>query len=187
MYNSLRERVVTQDPELRTTQFQWCRCGELRRFVDGNGNVTEWQRDERSRVTKKIHPDASFETYTYDLSGRLQTEIDPMARTATYAYTVDDCIAKKDYSDTATADVTYAYDAWYPRLTSQVDGVGTTTFTYHPDGTATHGAGQIALVNGPVSDDTLKQTYDEVGRFKKLEIVDDATQTVASYSEEWTL
>jgi RHS repeat-associated protein len=186
MYNPLRERVATQDPALRITQFQWCACGKLRRFVDGNGNITEWQRDESSRVTKKINPDASFETYTYDLSGRLQTEVDPMGRTTTYVYTVDDRIAKKDYSDTATPDVTYAYDALYPRLTSQLDGAGTTTFTYHPDGTVTNGAGQVALVNGPVSDDTLKQTYDELGRLKKLEIVDDATQTAASYSEEWT-
>jgi YD repeat-containing protein len=123
-YNPLRERVVTQDPELRVTQFQWCRCGKLRRFVDGNGNITEWQRDERGRVTKKINADTSFETYTYDLSGRLQTEVDPMGRTTTYAYTVDDRIAKKDYSDTATPDVTYAYDALYPRLASQVDGAG---------------------------------------------------------------
>lgn len=185
MYNPLMQRVATQDPELRITQFQWCRCGKLRRFVDGNGNVTEWQRDEDGRVTKQINADASFETYTYDLSGRLQTNVDPMGRTTTYAYTVDDRIAKKDYSDTATPDVTYAYDAWYPRLTSQVDGTGTTTFTYHPDGTATNGAGQVALVNGPVSNDTLKFTYDELSRLKKLEIVDDATQTAASYSEEW--
>jgi RHS repeat-associated protein len=185
-YNPLMERVATQDPELRTTQFQWCRCGKLRRFVDGNGNITEWQRDERSRLTKKINSDTSFETYTYDLSGRLQTEVDAMGRTTTYAYTVDDRIAKKDYSDTATPDVTYAYDTWYPRLTSQVDGTGTTTFAYHPDGTATNGAGQVALVNGPVSNDTLKHTYDELTRLKKLEIVDDATQTTASYSEEWT-
>ena len=154
--------------------------------MDGNGSITEWQRDERSRVTKKLNADASFETYTYDLSGRLRTEVDAMGRTKTYSYTVDDRVAKKDYSDTATPDVTYAYDPWYPRPTSQVDGTGTTTFTYHPDGTATNGAGQVALMNGPVSNDTLKQTYDELGRLKKLQIVDDATQTTASYSEEWT-
>jgi RHS repeat-associated protein len=186
MYNPLMERVATQDPELRVTQFQWCRCGKLRRFVDGNGNITEWERDERGRVTKKINADSSFETYTYDLSGRLQTEVDAMGRTTTYSHTVDDRMAKRDYSDTATPDVTYAYDSLYPRLTSRVDGAGTTTFTYHPDGTATSGAGQLALVNGPVSNDTLKQTYDELGRLKKLEIVDDATQTATSYSEEWT-
>ncbi len=56
MYNELMQRVVTQDPELRTTQTQWCRCGKPRRIVDGNGNITEWVRDVRDRVTKKINP-----------------------------------------------------------------------------------------------------------------------------------
>lgn len=186
MYNPLMERVVTQDPALRTTQFQWCRCGELRRFVDGNGNITEWQRDERSRVTKKIHANGSFDAYAYDFSGRLLSEVDPMGRTVTYQYALDDRVSKKDYSDTATPDVTYAYDAWFPRATSRQDGAGTTSFTYHPYGTSTLGAGRVALENGPLSNDTRKHSYDQLGRLKKLEIVDDATQTVASYSEEYT-
>ena len=186
MYNGLMERVLTQDPAFKTTQFQWCRCGELRRFVDGNGNITEWERDERSRVKKKIHANSSFDSYTYDFSGRLLTEVDPMSRTTTYQYAVDDRVSKKDYSDTATADVIYAYDAWFPRLTSRQDGTGTTSFTYHPFGTSTLGAGQRALVDGPLSNDTLKHTYDELGRLKKLEIVDDATQSVVSYSDQYT-
>src|SRR5690606_32241705 len=84
MYNPLMERVLTQDPELRMTQTQWCRCGKLKRFVDGNGNITEWERDVRARVTKKIQPNAAFDAYTYDLSGRLATEVDAMSRTTTY-------------------------------------------------------------------------------------------------------
>jgi RHS repeat-associated protein len=186
MYNPLQQRVLTQDPAMRQTQFEWCRCGQLRRFVDGNGNITEWQRDERSRVTKQIFANASFNSYTYDLSGRLKTEVDPMSRTTTYTYNVDDRIAKKDYSDTATPDVTYTYDTWYPRLITRLDGTGTTSFTYHADGASTLGAGRVAKINGPLTDDTLKHTYDEVGRLKKLEIVDDSTATTATYSEEYT-
>ena len=41
-------------------------------------------------------------------------------------------------------------------------------------------------MNGPLSNDTQKHSYDELGRLKKLEIVDDATGSVASYSEEST-
>lgn len=186
MYNPLRERVLTQDPAYRKTQFQWCRCGQLRRFVDGNGNVTEWQRDERSRVKKKIEANGTYATYTYDPSGRPSTEVDAMSRTVTYKYAVDDRVTKNDYSDTATPDVLYAYDTWYPRLTSRQDGAGTTTFTYHANGSSTLGAGQVALINGPLADDTQKHTYDALGRLKKLEIVDDATQSTASYSEDLT-
>ena len=42
-------------------------------------------------------------------------------RTITYAYTVDDRLAKKDYSDAATPDVTYSYDPSFPRLTQMVE------------------------------------------------------------------
>ena len=108
------------------------------------------------------------------------------SQTLTYNYNVDDTLAKKDYSDTATPDVTYAYDTYFPRLTSRVDGAGTTSFTYQPYGASTNGAGQVALVNGPLTDDTLKHTYDELGRLSKLEIVDDATHTTASWSEQYT-
>jgi RHS repeat-associated protein len=186
MYNQLMQRVVTQDPALRTTQFQWCRCGELRRFVDGNGNMTEWERDERSRVKKQIHANGTFDAYAYDYSGRLLSETDPTNRTVTYQYTIDDRVSKKDYSDAATPDVQYTYDAWFPRVATRQDGQGTTSFTYHPYGTSTLGAGSVALINGPLTDDTKEHTYDELGRLKKLEIVDDATQSVASYSEEYT-
>lgn len=186
MYNGVMERVVTRDPALKTTQFHWCRCGELQRFVDGNGNITAWTRDEATRVTRKTYANGSFETYAYDFSGRLLSEVDPSSRTVTYEYTLDDRLSKKDYSDSGTPDVTYAYDSWFPRLASRQDGAGTTTFTYHPHGTSTLGAGRFALVNGPFADDTLKHTYDELGRLKKVEIVDDATQSTASYSEEYT-
>ena len=113
--------------------------------------------------------------------------IHPRARAADrLQYAIDDRVLKKDYSDAATPDVTYAYDTWFPRQTSRLDGAGTTTFAYHPYGTSTLGAGSLSLVNGPYADDTLKHTYDELGRVKKLEIVDDATQSTASYSEAYT-
>ncbi|MDB4944280.1 MAG: repeat protein [Labilithrix sp.] len=118
--------------------------------------------------------------------GRLLSEVDPIGRTLSYQYTVDDRITKKDYSDTATPDVTYAYDAFFPRAASRQDGAGTTTFTYHPYAASTFGAGQVALIDGPFANDTQKHTYDELGRLKKLEIVDDATHATASYSEEYT-
>ena len=40
-------------------------------------------------------------------------------------------------------------------------------------------------MDGPFVDDTLKYTYDALGRLKKREIVADATYTTASYSEEY--
>ncbi|MBK6686384.1 MAG: RHS repeat protein [Deltaproteobacteria bacterium] len=184
--NALRERVLTRDASGRTTQYGWCRCGEMKRLVDGSGNSTEWTRDARGRVTRKTYADGSHYDYEYDFSGRLRREFDALARSKTFEYSLDDRLLFLNYSDPATADVTYAYDPWFPRLTSRVDGVGTTSYVYHPVDGTTLGAGQLARVNGPFPDDTLKYTYDELGRLKKTQIVDDATFTTASYSDEAT-
>jgi YD repeat-containing protein len=42
------------------------------------------------------------------------------------------------------------------------DGIGVTTYSYHPAGQP--GAGQVASVDGPLADDTITYTYDAVGR-----------------------
>lgn len=52
---------------------------------------------------------------------------------------------------------------------------------------STLGAGQISLLDGPLTDDTQKHTYVELGRLEKLEIVDDSMHSTATYSEEYTL
>jgi RHS repeat-associated protein len=185
-HNALRQRVATRSPSGRLTQEQWCRCGRIRRLVDGAGNVTEWQRDVEGRVVRKLYADGSQQDFAFDFSGRLVSETDPLNRSKLFEYTLDDRVSKIDYSDSATADVTYAYDSRLPRITSRVDGRGTTAFTYKSLDSSTLGAGQVALVNGPLSDDTLKHTYNELGRLKRLEIVDDITTSTASWVEEYT-
>ena len=44
------------------------------------------------------------------------------------------------------------------------DGIGTASFIYHPDDGSTKGAGNLARIDGPFMDDTLKYTYDALGR-----------------------
>jgi YD repeat-containing protein len=62
----------------------------------------------------------------------------------------------------ATPDVNFTYETNYPRLASMVDGTGTTTYSYKAAGTA--GAGQVASVDGPLTNDTITMTYDDLGR-----------------------
>lgn len=61
-----------------------------------------------------------------------------------------------------TADVTLTWDEKYPRVASMVDGIGTTTYGYHAPGAA--GGGRIATIDGPLADDTLAYSYDDLGR-----------------------
>ena len=186
LHDALRRPVLQRDPLGQLTQYEWCRCGDIRKIIDPNRNVTHWVRDLQGRVTEKRFPDGSKSTFAYQpQSGQLHTTTDPLGQTATRSYYVDGNLQSIDYSAAHTPDETYLYDQWYDRLSSIADGLGTTAFTYHPDDGATDGAGSLARVDGPHTDDTRKYTYDALGRLKKREIVDDATFTTASYAEEY--
>lgn len=47
-------------------------------------------------------------------------------------------------------------------MATRTDGTGVTTYAYHPVGGL--GAGQLATVDGPLIDDTITYTCDQLGR-----------------------
>ena len=58
--------------------------------------------------------------------------------------------------------MTYTYDPIYPRVLTMADGIGTTTYAYKAPGVL--GAGQVASVDGPLTNDTITYTYDQLAR-----------------------
>ncbi|MEO0453065.1 MAG: RHS repeat-associated core domain-containing protein, partial [Verrucomicrobiota bacterium] len=184
-HNSLNQKVATIDPQSRLLQYEWCLCGHLRKLIDGEGSITHWKRDLQGRVKEKIFDDGTKYQYNYDFAGRLETITDPLNQTKTMSYYLDDQLKSVDYSDPETPDLSYTYDTYYLRQSTMVDGIGTTTYHYVPVSGTDDGALQVARMDGPFTDDTLKYTYDELGRVKKHEIVDDATFTIASHTETY--
>src|SRR5207249_3835291 len=109
---------------------EWCGCGSLLALVDANGHRTTWQRDAQGRVTSELRSDGVTSTsYTYDATGRLKTITDPKGQVITYTYAIDDAPLQKAYTNEehSTSDVSWTYDAVYPRVATMVDGLGTTT------------------------------------------------------------
>jgi YD repeat-containing protein len=98
----------------------------------------------------------------------------------THSYNADDSRSGTGYTGEviATPDVSYSYDSFYARVATMVDGIGTTSYTYIAPGTS--GAGQVATVDGPLSNDTIAYTYDELGRVIQRAINGSANQV------EWT-
>lgn len=184
-YNALRQRVVTRDPAGRVVQQQWCRCGQLRRLVDGNGNITEWDRDEQGRVAAKRYADGTELQYTYDFAGRLATFTNARGQVKTYRYFIDDRLKALEYEDPGTPDVAYTYDPDYGRISTRTDGTGLTTYAYVPNDGQSLGAGHLDYMNGPLADDTRRYAYDALGRISSVQVVDDATRTTATYSETY--
>jgi RHS repeat-associated protein len=165
-YDSMRRLMATRDPAGRTIMQQWCTCGSLDKIIDANGHATTWERDVQARVTREVRADGTTATqYVYEsTTNRLKTGTDPKGQVTTYTYNLDDNVQQVAYTNAtiATPSVTYTYDAAYARLATMLDGTGTTAYTYHPSGVL--GATQVASVDGPLTNDTITYTYDELGR-----------------------
>ena len=174
VYDALRRMTSSRDSLGRTVTQEWCRCGSLDALIDANGNKTRWERDLQGRVTKEIRANDSEWPYTYEIrSGCLKTATDPKAQVKTYDYFLDNNLEEVGYTDEEheTPDVSFTYDDVYNRVETMVDGTGTTSYTYHPITTTPDlGAGRLATVNGPLANDEIAYTYDELGRVESRAI-----------------
>jgi len=172
-YDALRRVVATRDPAGRTTTYVWCNCGSLEAIRDGNGNTTSWQQDGQGRITQETRADASFKTFVYEnTTSRLKSVTDARNQTKTYGYALDNKLTSTTYTNfvVATPNVTLSYmdpdnpsvPDPYGRLRLMTDGTGTTRYDFKP--VATLGAGRLSSVDGPLANDTVSYTYDELGR-----------------------
>ena len=66
IHDALRHVVIQQDPLGRRTVYTWCLCGSLVGLTDPAGNKTSWNRDVEGRITGKVFPDGSTQTYAYE-------------------------------------------------------------------------------------------------------------------------
>ena len=186
LYNPRRQPIVRVAADGSLTRYSWCLCGQLASLTDALGRVTQWTRTIGGRNTEKILPDGVTKTtYTYrPRSGRLATMTQPNDQsggnpTVTYSYQLDGRLKNEDYTDAATPDVTYNYEAGsLGRLTSVADGIATHGFSYVPLTAGTAGAGQLEYLDGPLTNDRIQKVYDWRNRALTTNIIEDATTTV---------
>ncbi|EDY18791.1 YD repeat protein [Chthoniobacter flavus Ellin428] len=165
-HNALKQLVGVEDPANQYTGYVWCLCGALKTINDPMQHSTTWHHDAQGRVTSKEFPDGSSETYAYQpLSGRLSSVTDALGQQTQYIYNVDNSTASVVTTSPLGrpgVGVSYTYDTDYSRLSGMTDSDGVTGYSYVPAGT--NGAGQIASVDGPLTNDTIAYTYNEMGQ-----------------------
>ncbi|MBU6303642.1 MAG: hypothetical protein KGS60_19015, partial [Verrucomicrobia bacterium] len=171
-------RVISvTDPLGRVTRLDWCSCGSPNRLTDARGQITEWTYDLQNRPVEKIYaagtPEVSRESWTYDQAvGRLTRFTGRNGQPLDYQYFLDGRLKSLAYPVTpgipATPGVAFTYDAVYGRQVTMTDGIGTTSYAYHPPGV--NGAGQVASIDGPWANDTATFTYDSLGRTASTQI-----------------
>ena len=168
--NKLRQTVASINPLGSITQYGYCKCGQLVQIVDPNGNPTRWKLDAAERPIAKIYADGTETDYTYEnTTSRLKIVTDAKGQTTSYQYNLDNSLANVAYAGSVqvTPGVTYGYDPQRGRLSSVVDGIGTTTYSYYPYGSGgpgTLGAGQVQSVSGPFANEVVSYQYDQLGR-----------------------
>ncbi len=166
IYDATRQPIVTADALGRLTYFDWCACGSLGSITDPMGRVTSWVRDIQGRVQSKYYPDLTHVDYAYETkSGRLKSITDAKNQTKAFTYNTDNTLRQITYSNAvvATPSVSFTYDTNYVRVLTMTDGIGTTTYSYNPIN-GSLGAGMLASIDGPLSNDTITYRYDELGR-----------------------
>jgi RHS repeat-associated protein len=167
-HDALRHVVATQDPLNRFVLYDWCICGSLEGITDPNGNITSWIRDIQGRVTDKFYPDQTSTHYTYEnTTSRLKTMTDAIGQSTNYAYLADNNLQQVSYTNAvhATPGVNYIYDTNYSRLLTVTDGTGVTSYTYNPvTSPPSLGAARLQAADGPLDNDTITYSYDELGR-----------------------
>ncbi|MBZ5532401.1 MAG: peptidase C39, bacteriocin processing [Acidobacteriia bacterium] len=158
----------TSGTATRTTSYHYYENGTLKEITDANGNVTHWDIDIESRPVAKTYgfgtSSAQTETYTYEAStSRLKAVTDTFNQMKSYAYALDDRPLSVSYIGAfGTPNVSFAWDGFFPRLTSMTDGLGTTNYSYTAIGT--NGALKLASIDGPFANDVIGLTYDALGR-----------------------
>jgi RHS repeat-associated protein len=173
-YDSLRRAVAVVDSMGQVTTLVWCSCGSLDKIVDPNGNATAWERDGEGRVVRTVNADGSDSVLTFEnTTSRPKQFRDPKQQVTTIQYFLDNTWKQVSYTNTtnATPSVSFTYDPIYPRLASMTDGSGTTTYAFNAiSQTPALGAGQLSSVDGPLSNDAISYTYDELGRVTERSI-----------------
>ena len=167
-YDAMRQLSQRTDPLNRVTRYEWCSCGDLKSVTDPMGRTTAWNKDVQGRVSSKQFADGSQITYSYENStSRLQRIVDERRQVTEFSYNPDNTVRSVTYPDATvlTPTVTYTYDPDYARTVSMSDGIGRTTYPYNPiTSSPALGAGLLAGIDGPLTNDTITFMYDELGR-----------------------
>jgi RHS repeat-associated protein len=166
------------------TEYEYDAGGNVAHIIraagdSGHERATDYAYDGRGLLRREVQypvwpslAGALVTTLTYDPDGNRATATDPLGQTATFSYDSLSRLTGVDYSDPATADVGYAYDANGNR-TSMTDGTGTTTYEFDE-------AGRLLSVTSP-GPDTVGYRYDLDGNRAKL-IYPDATEVTYAWN-----
>ncbi|HXS34631.1 MAG TPA: DUF6531 domain-containing protein [Solirubrobacterales bacterium] len=179
-YNANDEETKVEKPNGNTTEFVYGSMGEVKSRTNGNGYTTKYEHDTLAQLTETIDPLERKAKREYDAAGNLKKTEDALGRSISYAYDNADRLKEVNYSEAATADVTYKYDK-NSHIVEMIDGTGTTTRVYDQLGRLTevkNGKSEVVKYTYDLGNqqtemvypngETVKRAFDKAGRLEKI-------------------
>ena len=149
-YDTLGRKTFETNANTEVTRFTYDGAGDLLTLTDGKNQPTTWSYDQYGRVTNKV--DAASNTlfaYGYDSDNRLTNRLSAAKGNTLYRYDSAGNLTNVVYP--LSHSIAMAYDV-LNRLTSMVDAVGTTVYSYDA-------ASQLLSEGGLWPQDTVNFTY----------------------------
>ncbi len=128
-YNADDKPIKVEKPSGATLKTEYDGAGHVTSQTDGNNHTTTYVRNVLEQPVEIIDPLSRKTIQEFDAGGNLKAVIDAAERKTTYAYDAADRLVDVDYSEEATPDESYEYDA-DGNLVSMIDGTGESTFGY---------------------------------------------------------
>ena len=176
-YDALKRLTRTQDAMGRSLTYSYDNNGNLIKLVDASGNTTRWGYDNSNRVTAKAYADGGREAWAYptqsDSNGSntkslgIVEHTNSRGETSSLIYDDNNNLAKIDYADPNTPDVSLTYNE-LNKPTAMQDALGVTRFSYD-------NLGRLTAIAGPWNNDGISYSYNAQGQRQTLSVGKGAT------------
>ncbi len=128
-YNADDEQTKVENPSGAILETGYDGAGEVTSQTDANKHTTTYVRNAQEEPTEVIDPLGRKTIEEFDAAGNLKAVIDPAERKTSYSYDKANRLTEVNYSEEATLDVKFEYDA-DSNMTNMVDGTGESIFKY---------------------------------------------------------
>lgn len=179
-YNAVDQQTKVEKPNGAVFETSYDGAGAVTSQTDANKHTTTFVRNLLEQPVEIKDPLGRVTKEEFDAAGNLKAVIDSAERKTSYSYDLGGRVSAIDYSEAATPDVGFGYDA-NGQMTSMVDGIGESSFEYDPLGRLVRsedGLGEVVEYGYDLADEltsilypngeTVSRTYDGAGRLESV-------------------
>jgi RHS repeat-associated protein len=179
-YDADNERTKIAKPDGAILETAYDGAGNVSSQTDANEHTTTYVRNVLEQPVEVVNPLGRKTLREFDAAGNLTKVTDPAERTTSYSYDAANRLTGVNYSEEATPDASFEYDA-DGNVTAISDGTGKSAFAYDQLGRLTEskdGHGEAVKYTYNLGEEQtgvtypngkkVSRAYDKAGRLESL-------------------